>query len=83
MINSDLIHFTKAKKKAQLRIKDHLGTFVCNNREARKAAEQILEDYMKLSKSFSWTPYDPHVDLSLVGLYLRLFLESSTLVRHV
>lgn len=60
MIHSDLIHFHKAKKKAQLRIKDHLGPFVCNNREAWKAAEKILEDHMKLNKSFGWTPYDPH-----------------------
>ena len=60
MINSNLIHFTKAKKKAQLRIKDHLGQFVYNTREAWKAAEQILEDHLKLNKSFSWTPYDPY-----------------------
>jgi len=60
MINSDLVHFTKAKKKAQLRIKDHLGPFVCNTREAWKATKQILENALKLKKSFSWTPYDPH-----------------------
>ena len=60
MINSDQVHFTKAKKKAQLRIKDHIGLFIYNNREAGKAAEKILEDHMRLSKSFGWTPYDPH-----------------------
>lgn len=60
MIKSDLIHFTKSKKKAQLRIKDHLGPVVCNTKEAGKAAEQILEDHLKLNKSFSWIPYDPH-----------------------
>jgi len=60
MINSDLVHFTKAKKKAQLRIKDHLGPFVCNTREAWKVGEQILENELKLNKSFSRNPYDPH-----------------------
>lgn len=58
MINSDHIHFNRAKKKVQLRIKDHLCPFVCNNREAGKEAEEILEK-MKLNKSFSWR-YDPH-----------------------
>lgn len=58
MINSYQIHFTKAKKKTPLRIKDHRGPFVCNNREASKAAEEILE-HLKLSKSFGWK-YDPH-----------------------
>jgi len=57
MLNSDQIHFTKAKKKAQLRIKDPLGPFVCNNREAGKEAEEILEQ-MRLNKSFVWR-YDP------------------------
>jgi len=40
MLNSDQIHFTKAKKKSQLRIKDHIGPFVCNNREVGKRAEE-------------------------------------------
>jgi len=31
--NSDLIHFTKAKKKAQLTIKHQLGPFIYNTRE--------------------------------------------------
>lgn len=48
----------KEKKKAQLRIKDHLGPFVCNNRQAGKEAEEILER-MRLKKSFI-CDYDPH-----------------------
>jgi len=59
MINSYQIHFTKAKKKAHLKIKDHLGPFICNNREAGKVAEAILESHMKLNKIFGWK-YDPH-----------------------
>lgn len=58
MIDSDQIHFMKEKKKAQLRIKDQLGPFVCNNREAGRIAEEILKR-MHLKKSIIW-PYDPH-----------------------
>ena len=58
MINSDQIHLMKAKKKAQLRIKDHLGPFVYNNRGAGKESEEILER-MTLRKSFIWH-YDLH-----------------------
>jgi len=49
----------KAKKKSQLRIKDHLGPFVCNNKRAGQEAEQIIERKMHLKKSFAWA-YDPH-----------------------
>lgn len=48
----------KAKKKAQLKIKDHLGPFICNKRRAWKEAEEILER-MRLKKSFICL-YDPH-----------------------
>lgn len=58
MINSDEIHYMKAKKKAQLRIKDHLGKLICNNRKTGKEEEEILEK-MRLKKSFTWI-YDPH-----------------------
>lgn len=34
MINLDEEKFVKDKKKSQLRIKDQLGQFICNNREA-------------------------------------------------
>lgn len=43
MINSYEAHFVKANKKAQLRIKDQLGPFISNNREARREAEKILQ----------------------------------------
>lgn len=64
MINSDLVHFTKAKNKSQLMIKHQLGPFICNTREEAKEAERILEDYLKLNKSFGWVPYDPHSYIS-------------------
>ena len=53
MIQSDLTHVTKAKKKAQLRIRDHLGPIVCNTREAWREAERILEDDLKLNKTLN------------------------------
>jgi len=42
IINSDEVHFVRIKKKAQLRIKDHLGPFICNNREAGREVDEIL-----------------------------------------
>ena len=47
----------KAKNKALLRIKDKLGPFVRNSREARREVEEILQR-LKLKQSFIWR-YDP------------------------
>ena len=58
MINSDEIHFVKTKKKVQLRIKDHLGPFIYNKREAGKEADEILQR-LRLKQSFIWA-HDPH-----------------------
>lgn len=60
MINSDLVIFSNSKKKAQLRIKNQLGPIVCNTREARREAEIILADHIKLQENFGWIPYDPN-----------------------
>lgn len=57
MINSNEVHLVKTKKKAQLRIKEKLGPFNCNSREAGKEADEILQR-LKLKQSFMWT-YDP------------------------
>ena len=51
--NDQFIYSSFAKKKAQLRIKSQLGSFVCNSRDAGKEAERILEDYLKLKKKVS------------------------------
>ena len=37
-----------------------MGPFVINNRDAWKEAEIILEDRLRLGKSFRWVPYDPN-----------------------
>lgn len=57
IINSDEVHYFKAQKKAQLKIKDQLGTFVCNSREAGREADEILQ-ILKQKQSFMWR-YDP------------------------
>jgi len=44
MINSDEIHFMKTKKKAKLRIKDHLGPFICKKKEQGKRQRKSLRD---------------------------------------
>ena len=51
MFISNEVHFFKSKKKAHLRIKDQLGPFICNNREAGKVVEEILQR-LRLKQSF-------------------------------
>lgn len=51
MINSDEMHFVKTKKKTQLRINDHLGPFIFNNKRTGQGAEEILER-LRLKTSF-------------------------------
>ena len=57
IINVDEINFVNAKKKANLKIKDQLGPFICNSIEASKEADLILQN-MKFQRSFVWR-YDP------------------------
>jgi len=64
LINVDLTHFHSAKKKAQLRIKTQLGPYIIHENESWQDAEKILEQYLKLKKSFWWVPYDPNSFIS-------------------
>jgi len=59
IIYADLTHFCNVKKKAQLRIKNQLGPYVINSRDAWEDVEKILEDYLRFKKSFQWVLYDP------------------------
>ena len=52
LINADLTHFCNVKKKAQLRIRNQLGPFIINKREAWEDVDKILGEDLKLRKSF-------------------------------
>jgi len=58
-ISSDLTHFYGATKKAHLKIRNQLGAFIFNKREAREEADEILREKLMLKQSFYWAPYDP------------------------
>ena len=51
MINSDDVHFLFARKKTHFKMKNQLGPFICNNREARPEADKILQQ-MKFNNNF-------------------------------
>jgi len=57
IINVDEVNFVNGKKKANFNIKDQLGPFICNSREAGKEVDLILQR-MKFQRSFFWR-YDP------------------------
>ena len=57
IINADKVNFINAKKKAYFKIKDQLGPFICNSREAGKEVDLILQR-MKFQRRFVWR-YDP------------------------
>ena len=57
IINVYEFNFFNAKKKAYFKIKDQLGPFICNSREAGKEVDLILQR-MKFQRSFEWR-YDP------------------------
>ena len=64
LISADLTHFCSAKKKSQLRIRNQLGPFIINKREAWEDADRILGEELKLKKIFWWAPYDPNSFIS-------------------
>lgn len=55
--SADEKNFVNAKKKANFKIKDQLGPFICNSREGGQQVDAILQS-MKFQKSFVWR-YDP------------------------
>jgi hypothetical protein len=56
-MNLDDIHFVSLKKKQQLRIKGHIGSFICNSRGTGEEADRMPKE-MKFFTSFPWH-YDP------------------------
>ena len=57
IINADEVNFVNAKKKAYFKIKDQLGPFIWNSREAGKEAI-LIRQRMKFQRIFVWR-YDP------------------------
>ena len=57
ILNSDAINFLEVKKKTQFKLKNQVGPFICNNRDAGLEAEKNLQEF-KFSHIFLWY-YDP------------------------
>jgi len=70
IINSDEVNFLSARKKTHFKVKNQLGPFICNNREARPKANKILHQ-MKLKNNFIWK-YDPHGVINKLRLKVKL-----------
>ena len=70
ILNSDEVNFLSEKKKYQFKIKNHLGPFICNNRNAGKQADKCLQDF-KFSNSFKFQ-YDPLRVISKLRVKFKL-----------
>ena len=70
IINYDSISFMTAKKKTQFKLKNQIGPFICNHRDAEKeVTKQLLE--FKFEQSFLWN-YDPQGILSKLRVKCKL-----------
>jgi len=83
LINSDLTHFHSAKKKANIKFRDHLGPFTMNKKDGWQEADQILGQQLKLKKSFWWVPYDPEGFINARRLKFRLHAYNHTPLAQV
>ena len=70
IINSGKVNFLSARKKTQFKIKNQLGPYICNNREAGEEADKILYQ-MKFNSNFMWQ-YDPNGVINKLRLKLKL-----------
>ena len=70
IINSDEVNFLTIRKKTYLKMKNQLGPFICNNREAGPEADKMLQQ-MKFKNSFMWQ-YDPHGVINKLRLNVKL-----------
>ena len=70
ILNSDSINFLAAKKKTKFKLKNQVGPFICNHRDAEiGAAKQLLE--FRFEEIFSWN-YDPQGILSKMRVKCKL-----------
>jgi len=65
IINVDEVNFVTSNKKAYFKVKDQLGPFICNSREAGKEADLILQS-MKFQRRFVWR-YDTLEFITIKG----------------
>ena len=70
ILNSYSVNLLAAKKKTQFKLKNQVGPFICNKREAGAEAEKQLLDY-KFSKNFLWL-YDPYGIISKMRVKCKL-----------
>ena len=57
ILNYDSINFMAARKKTQFKLKNQIGPFIINHREAEKKIIKRLAEF-KFQESFPWN-YDP------------------------
>ena len=70
ILNSDSINFMAAKKKTQFKLKNQVGPFIINHRDAEKEVTKKLSEF-KFEESFPWN-YDPQGILSKLRVKCKL-----------
>ena len=70
VFNVDAIHFMASKKKTQFKLKNQIGPFIVNNRDAEKEIEKRLSE-LKFQVSFPWN-YDPQGLLNNISVKNKL-----------
>lgn len=70
IISFDEIYFLAYMKKTQFKVKNQMGPFNCNNREAGPEANKLLQQ-MKVINNFMWH-YDPHGVINNLRLKVKL-----------
>ena len=70
ILNADAINFMASKKKTQCKLKNQIGPFIVNNREAIKEINIKLKEYT-CQEIFMWN-YDPRGILSTIRVKCKL-----------
>lgn len=70
IISSDEAHFLSTRKKTQFKMKNQLGPFISNNREAGPEGNKILQQ-MKFKNNFMWQ-YDLHGVINKLRIRVKL-----------
>ena len=64
ILSSNSINFMAARKNTQFKLKNQVGPFIINNRDAEKEITKRLAEF-KFQESFPWK-YDPQGILSIL-----------------